>query len=99
MAAPHVSMRTYVIVFVLLLFMTLLTVMIAFIHLGRLNDIVALSIAMTKALLVLIFFMHLRDSPALMRLSVAAGIFWLMTLIALSMSDVLSRSWIPVLAR
>jgi cytochrome c oxidase subunit 4 len=97
--SAHVSMRTYVLVFVALLFLTLLTLFVAFIPLGRLNDVVALTIATTKALLVLIFFMHLRDSPALMRLSVAAGMFWLITLIALSMSDVLSREWLPVIGR
>jgi cytochrome c oxidase subunit 4 len=89
-------MRTYVIVFVTLLFMTALTVFISFVHLGRWNDVVALTIAVTKALLVLIYFMHLRHSPVLTRLSVAAGVFWLVTLITLTMSDVLTRGWLGV---
>jgi cytochrome c oxidase subunit 4 len=92
-------MRTYATVFAALLFLTVVTVMAAFVHLGALNDVVALGIAVTKALLVLIFFMHLRHSPALMRLSMAAAVFWLVTMIVLSMTDVLSRGWLPVIGR
>ena len=92
----HISLRTYVLVFAALLFLTAATVMAAFVHMGRANDIVALSIAVTKALLVLIFFMHLRDSPILSRLVVCAGVFWLVTMIALTMSDVLTRDWLAV---
>jgi cytochrome c oxidase subunit 4 len=90
----HISMRTYVLVFAALLFLTAVTVMVAFVHLGTANDVVALTIAVTKALLVLIFFMHLRDSPVLSRLVVCAGVFWLVTMIVLTMSDVLSRDWL-----
>ena len=97
MMTAHVSMRTYVMVFVALLSLTTATVMAAFVHLGRVNDVVALSIAVTKALLVLIFFMHLRDSPVLTRLAVGAGVFWLVTMIVLTMTDVLSRDWLTVI--
>jgi cytochrome c oxidase subunit IV len=94
-AAP-VSMRTYTAVFVALLTLTTITVMASFIHMGRFNDIVALTIAVTKALLVLVYFMHLRDSPGLSRLAVVAGVFWLLTMIVLTMSDVLTRATVSV---
>jgi cytochrome c oxidase subunit IV len=90
----HTRMRTYALVFATLLFLTLTTVMAAFVHMGRLNDVIALTIAVTKALLVLLYFMHLRHSPALTCMTVAAGVFWLVTLIVLSMSDVLTRGWL-----
>ena len=90
----HIGMRTYVLVFALLLILTGVTVTAAFIHLGAFNDVVALSIAVTKALLVMLYFMHLRYSSALTRLSVVAGVVWLMTLITLTMSDVVSRGWL-----
>jgi cytochrome c oxidase subunit IV len=92
----HIRMRTYAIVFATLLVLTALTVMIAFVHLGRVNDVVALTIAVTKALLVLIYFMHLRHSPALVRLSLAAGVFWLLIMIVLTMSDFVTRDMLPV---
>ncbi len=85
------SIRTYVVVFLALLVLTALTVTAAFIHMGPFNNVVALTIAVTKALLVLLYFMHLRDSPALARLTVAGGVFWLMIMISLTMSDVDTR--------
>jgi cytochrome c oxidase subunit 4 len=89
----HVSMRTYFIVFATLMFLTALTVFMAFVHLGRLNDVVALTIAVTKATVVLLYFMHLRHSPVLTRITVVAGVLWLLMLIGLTMSDVLTRGW------
>ena len=90
----HIGLRTYVTVFVLLLVLTGVTVMAAFVHMGRLNDVVALTIAVTKATLVLLYFMHLRHSSVLSRLTVLAGVAWLLILMVLTMSDVLTRDWI-----
>jgi len=90
----HIGMRTYVTVFLLLLVLTGVTVMAAFVHMGRMNDVVALTIAVTKATLVLLYFMHLRHSTALARLTVIAGVAWLMILLVLTMSDVTTRGWI-----
>jgi caa(3)-type oxidase subunit IV len=69
----HIGMRTYVAVFLALLVLTGVTVAAAFIHMGVLNNIVALGIACTKATLVLLFFL---------------------TLVSLTMSDVISRGWL-----
>jgi cytochrome c oxidase subunit 4 len=93
MSAP-IRMRTYVAVFLALLFFTGVTVAAAFVHLGAFNDVVALSVATAKALLVLIYFMHLRHSTRLTRIAVGAGFMWLGILIVLSLSDVLTRNWI-----
>lgn len=90
MSAPS-SIRVYVFVFIALLLLTALTVGAAFVHMGPFNNIVALTIAVTKAVLVLLYFMHLRHSPALTRLTVVGGVFWLMVLISLTMSDVVTR--------
>jgi len=90
----HIRMHTYVVVFVTLLGLTGVTLIAAFVHMGIWNDVVALSIAVTKALLVMLYFMHLRHSPALTRICVAAGVIWLVTLITLTMSDVISRGWL-----
>jgi cytochrome c oxidase subunit 4 len=89
-------MRAYLFVFATLLLLTGSTVTAAFIHLGAMNDVVAMTIAVTKALLVLVYFMHLRHSPGLTRLSVVVGVFWLVVLISLTMSDVATRGLLGV---
>jgi cytochrome c oxidase subunit 4 len=91
MSQHIVPIRTYVSIFVALLLLTLLTVGVALIDLGRLNIVVALAIATIKAMLVLLYFMHLRYGTRLPWLVVAGGFFWLGILILFSMSDVLSR--------
>ena len=69
----------------------LLTLGSAYLSLGWLNGVVNLAIAVAKALLVMIFFMHLRSSHYVLRHLAAAGFFWLAILIGLSLSDFLAR--------
>jgi len=90
----HIGMRTYTTVFTALLVLTAVTVAAAFVHMGAFNNVVALGIACTKATLVLLYFMHLRYSSALTRLTVLAGIAFFLLLITLTMSDSLSRGWL-----
>ena len=92
----HSGVRLYVAVFAALLVLTALTVAVSYIDLGPASVVVALVIAFTKALLVLLFFMHLRGSPGLTWLVALGGFFWLSILIVLTMSDVLTRGWLPV---
>lgn len=95
--APHiVPTRTYYQVFAALLILTGITVGVAFLDLGRLNAIVALAIAVGKALLVVLIFMHLRTSSRLTWIVVAGGAFWLLLLITLTLSDYLTRGWYTV---
>jgi cytochrome c oxidase subunit 4 len=88
-----VSRQLYYRVFVALLALTLITVGVAFIDLGRLNAIIALTIAVGKALLVMLFFMHVRYSSRLVWVYVAAGFFWLALLLTFAVSDYLTRGW------
>jgi len=94
-----VAPRTYVTVFVILMACTAATVFVSTIDLGRLNAIVALSIAVTKAVLVLLYFMHLRSSARLTWLAVGAGCAWLAILILFTLSDLLTRGWLAAIAR
>ena len=87
--------KTYIIVFLCLIGLTLLTTGVAFVDLGALNTPVALVIAFCKMLLVIFFFMHLRHSSALVRIVLLAGFFWLALLIALTMGDYRTRNWTP----
>ncbi len=86
--------RLYVTVFAALMAMTGLTIWIAFIDLGVLNTIAAITIAVIKATLVVLFFMHVRYSTPLTRVVVVAGLFWLGILFALTLSDYFSRGWL-----
>ena len=74
---------------------TVLTYEIAKIDLGIFNPVVALTIAVIKAVLVILFFMHVYYSNKLTKLTVAAGFFWLMIMITMSLSDYLTRTFLP----
>jgi cytochrome c oxidase subunit IV len=65
----------------------------AYVPLGPFNTVLALAIAAAKAALVFIFFMHLTRSSALLRLAAVAGLFWLIFLFSLSLSDYFTRPW------
>jgi cytochrome c oxidase subunit 4 len=89
---PVVSIRTYALVFFTLLVLTALTTAIAFVDLGGgWNNVVALTIAVTKAVLVILYFMHVRYSDKLTWVFVAAGFFWLLIMLGGIMEDVRTR--------
>jgi cytochrome c oxidase subunit 4 len=88
------SARLYYAVFAALIAFTALTVWVATIDLGRMNVVVALTIACAKALLVVLFFMHARHSSRLTWVFIGAGVFWFLILIAFTMSDYASRPWL-----
>ena len=94
MSQHIVSLKTYVAIFLALLALTATTVAIAHVDLGRLNTVVALVIAFAKALLVALFFMHLRYSSQLTKIVAAAGLAWLAILLGLTMGDYLTHDWI-----
>jgi cytochrome c oxidase subunit 4 len=94
-----VPIGVYVAVFAALLVLTALTTAAAFQDLGPLNNVVALGIAVLKATLVVLFFMHVRYGTRLIPLVVAAGLFWLVILIVLSLTDYLTRGWLGVPGR
>ena len=83
-------------VFAILMALTAATVWAAFQHLGVWNTPVALAIAVTKALLVALIFMHLRSSPKLTAIVVSASLVWLAILILITLSDYLTRPWLPI---
>jgi cytochrome c oxidase subunit 4 len=91
--AEHVStVKSYLLVFAALAVFTVLTWGVAQFDLGWANDVVALTIAVTKAVLVILFFMHVRYSSRLTALTALAGFFWLAILIFLTMNDYWTRS-------
>ncbi|MDX1686915.1 MAG: cytochrome C oxidase subunit IV family protein [Candidatus Promineifilaceae bacterium] len=89
------SFFSYLLVFLALLALLAATVVVARVDVGRLNLALGLGIAFTKALLIVLFFMHLRHARRLTWVAAAAGLFWLAILFLLTLSDVLTRVWTP----
>src|SRR5439155_13007426 len=94
MAEHIVPVRVYYTVFGILALCTYLTWQVAVFDLGPLNTIVALVIAVFKTTLVLLFFMHVRYSTRLTWAVVVGSVFWLGILLALTLSDYLTRPWL-----
>ena len=93
------DLPSYLGVFALLMLLTAATLWAAFQHLGIWNTPLALAIAVTKALLVALVFMHLRHSPKLTAIVVGSSILFLAFLIFVTASDYLTRKWIPIYFR
>lgn len=79
-----------------LLALLALTWGVAYIDLGSFNLIVALAIAFTKAIVIALFFMHIKGSNRLLHLAALAGLMWLAILIALTLSDYFTRGSNPL---
>jgi len=89
---PIMSVKFYAAIFGALLLLTLSTAGVAFIDLGGdLNALVAVTIAIVKALLVILYFMHARHSSSLTWVFAGAGFFWLAILVVFTLTDVLTR--------
>jgi cytochrome c oxidase subunit 4 len=95
MSEAVISRRTYVTVWAALLVLLGATVGAAYINLGRLNVLAALSIASMKALIIGLYFMHLRYSPRLIWAYAGGALLWLGMMFAFSFSDYLARSLLP----
>jgi cytochrome c oxidase subunit IV len=96
MTKSHITpVRVYVSVFLTLIALTVATTLISRVDLGEFNFVVALTIAVIKASLVVWFFMHVNHSSSMTRLFVFAGLFWLAIMLVFVMSDYVSRGWLP----
>jgi cytochrome c oxidase subunit 4 len=88
--------RVYVAIFLALLVGTILTAWVAFFNFpGPLNAVVALTIAVLKASLVVLYFMHVRYSGRLIWLVILAALVWLAIMFAITLSDYWTRMWLP----
>jgi len=95
MSEHIVSVRSYLLVFFALLALTGLTVGVAYLDLGSMNTVIALVIAATKMLLVMLIFMHVKYSSRLTKLAILAAFFWLGLLLTFTLSDYFTRRWTP----
>ena len=96
MSSEHhiLPIRMYLLVFFSLLAGTSVTVWVAFIDLGPINTVAAITIAVLKGLLVVLYFMHVRYGSRLTWIFAGAGFLWLVILLSLLMGDIASRDWI-----
>ncbi|HTZ96402.1 MAG TPA: cytochrome C oxidase subunit IV family protein [Terriglobales bacterium] len=96
MSEHIIPTKIYVIIWIALMCLTVITASVAFIDLGPLNTVVALLIATFKALLVVLFFMHVKyASEKLTKMVIISSIFWLMLLLFLSLADYSTRGVHP----
>ena len=91
----HPTPGLYLVILLALVAGTCLTWGIAFVDLGKWNPVVALTIAVIKAVLVVLFFMHVYYSSKLTKLTISAGVFWLLIMITMSLSDYATRTFQP----
>jgi cytochrome c oxidase subunit 4 len=94
MSEHIMSSKFYYTIWIALLGLTAITAAVAFVDLGPFNVVLALVIATFKALLVVLFFMHVKyTSERLTKIVIVSAIFWLLLLLALSMADYATRLW------
>jgi cytochrome c oxidase subunit 4 len=89
------SIRTYLLVFTALMAGTAITVWVAFFDLGILNNVVALGVALIKATLVVLFFMHLAHASRLAKLVCVGAFLWLLFLFGITLTDYTTREFLP----
>ena len=93
MSAHVLPKSIYYTIFLSLMVLTAATVGVSFVNLGSANFPVAIGIAITKATLVVLFFMHVKYSSRLTKMVVAVAIFFLLVMLGLTMTDYLTRDW------
>jgi cytochrome c oxidase subunit 4 len=95
MTETIISKKTYFQVWAALLILLAATVGIASVQLGGFNAVAALTIAVAKATIIILYFMHVRHSSQLIWVVVGAGFFWLSIMIGLTLTDYLTRDLLP----
>ena len=96
----HVQpLKVYFAVFLALMAFTALTVFAAFVNLGPLNNFVALGIAVAKATLVILYFMHVKGNTKLVPVVILSGLFFLFVLFLFLAADYGTRGWLGVPGR
>jgi cytochrome c oxidase subunit IV len=89
-----VPLKVYFTVFGVLMVLTATTVAVAYVDLGPLNLVAALGIAICKATLVILYFMHVKYSGHMVKVYVTAGFLFLVIMLGVTLSDYMTRGWI-----
>ena len=96
MAGHIFPLKTYFVIWAVLLLLLGMTIGLDFVNLGPFNVVAALVIAAIKAALVILFFMHVRHSQPLIWIAAGSGFYWLVIMISLTIADYATRGWLPI---
>jgi cytochrome c oxidase subunit IV len=91
MKTAHLSVGRYVLIWAALLVLLVLTFVLARTDLGYFNNVVAIAIALSKMMLVVLFFMHVKYEKPLVWVFVCAGVIWLFIMFDLTLADYMTR--------
>ena len=86
---------SYFLTWLALMILLALTCASAYVPMGPWNSVVNIGISCAKAILIAVFFMHLRSAGALLRIAAVTGVLWLGILFGLSSTDFATRSLSP----
>jgi cytochrome c oxidase subunit 4 len=87
----HITVRTYLIIYAWLMILALVSASTVFFHLGTLAIFIAMSIAIVKAVMIILYFMHVKENPPLIWLACAAGFMWLLIMFIIVFTDYMGR--------
>ena len=96
MSQHVISLRTHLVIYAVLMVLLFVTIGVAYIDLRQVNAVTALVIATTKAVLIILYFMHVKFTGWLTKIFASAAFLWLGILIAFSLSDYLTRNWLSI---
>ncbi len=99
MSEHRPTVKTYALTWGILLALTLLTSLIGLVDLGPFSLAVGVVIALIKASLIAIFFMHALYGSKLIRVVAAGGVAWFLILLGITLADYLTRNWYPFAQR
>src|SRR3954469_13245970 len=93
--SEHITKTTYYKVFAALMVLLVITVGATYLPWGsRIGIVIAMAVAVTKATLVVLYFMHIKGSSGLTKVFVVAGLAWLAILMGITLADYLTRPWL-----
>lgn len=96
MERPSLSVKSYVLAYAALLALLLANVFIGYLNLGWGSMFIALVIAVIQASVIALFLMHGLFEKALIRVIMGGALLWFMILITLTLTDYITRNWLPV---
>ena len=92
----HITRKTYLVVWLVLMVLLVVTAGADFVNLGPFNTVIAIGVGCAKAALIIMYFMHVRVSSRLTWLVAASGFVWLAIMFLFINGDYLTRGWLPI---
>ena len=96
MTEPTLSIKTYVLAYVALMALLLANILINFLNLGWGSMFIALVIATVQVAILALVLMHGLFEKALVRIVIGGALLWFMILMTLTMTDYITRNWVPI---